>query len=59
MNSFMIKFVSGYHRSEIKTPFLDYLAAEGVKLENYYVQPICTPSRSQIMTGLYQVCGQV
>lgn len=41
----------GYHGSEIKTPNLDKLAANGVKLENYYVQPICTPSRSQLMSG--------
>ena len=41
----------GYHGSEIKTPTLDWLAATGVKLENYYVQPLCTPSRSQLMTG--------
>ncbi len=45
----------GYHGSEIRTPTLDRLAAEGVKLENYYVQPICTPSRSQLLTGRYQV----
>lgn len=41
----------GYHGSEIKTPTLDRLAAQGVKLENYYVQPLCSPSRSQLMTG--------
>ena len=41
----------GYHGSEIKTPHLDKLAENGVKLENYYVQPICTPSRSQLMSG--------
>lgn len=41
----------GYHRSEIRTPVLDSLAAQGVKLENYYIQPICTPSRSQLITG--------
>lgn len=41
----------GYHNPTIKTPTLDKLAAEGVRLENYYVQPICTPSRSQLMTG--------
>ncbi|XP_015238406.1 PREDICTED: arylsulfatase I-like [Cyprinodon variegatus] len=41
----------GYHGSDIHTPALDRLAAEGVKLENYYVQPICSPSRSQLMTG--------
>uniref|UniRef100_A0A3Q2VHG6 Si:dkey-174i8.1 n=1 Tax=Haplochromis burtoni TaxID=8153 RepID=A0A3Q2VHG6_HAPBU len=41
----------GYIGSDIHTPVLDRLAAEGVKLENYYVQPICSPSRSQLMTG--------
>lgn len=45
----------GYHGSEIKTPNLDKLAGEGVKLDNYYVQPICTPTRSQLMSGRYQV----
>ena len=46
----------GYHGSEIRTPNLDKLAAQGVRLENYYVQPICTPTRSQLMSGRYQVC---
>ncbi|XP_071964098.1 LOW QUALITY PROTEIN: arylsulfatase J-like [Antedon mediterranea] len=45
----------GYHGSKIKTPTLDKLAGEGVKLEKYYVQPICTPTRSQLMTGRYQI----
>lgn len=47
----------GYHQSEIRTPNLDKLSAAGVRLENYYVQPICTPSRNQLMTGRYQVRG--
>lgn len=41
----------GYHGSEIMTPNLDKLALSGVRLENYYVQPICTPSRSQLLSG--------
>ncbi|XP_062502311.1 arylsulfatase B-like isoform X2 [Corticium candelabrum] len=45
----------GYHDSEIRTPVLDKLAGEGVKLENYYVQPICTPTRSQLLSGRYQI----
>ncbi|GFO26295.1 arylsulfatase b-like [Plakobranchus ocellatus] len=45
----------GYHSPNIFTPTLDQLAAEGVKLENYYVQPACSPSRSQLMTGRYQI----
>uniref|UniRef100_A0A672RUU7 Arylsulfatase family member I n=1 Tax=Sinocyclocheilus grahami TaxID=75366 RepID=A0A672RUU7_SINGR len=40
---------------DIHTPTLDKLAAEGVKLENCYIQPICTPSRSQFITGRYQI----
>ncbi|XP_019625440.1 PREDICTED: arylsulfatase B-like [Branchiostoma belcheri] len=45
----------GYHGSFIQTPNLDSLASEGVTLENYYVQPICSPSRCQLMTGRYQI----
>ncbi|XP_072014249.1 arylsulfatase B-like [Amphiura filiformis] len=49
----------GYHAvngmSAVKTPHLDTLASEGVKLENYYVQPFCSPSRSVLMTGRYLI----
>lgn len=45
----------GYHGSDIKTPNIDWLANTGVKLENYYVQPICTPTRGQLLSGRYQV----
>ena len=41
----------GYHGSEIQTPVIDQMAAEGVKLESYYAQPLCTPSRSQLLFG--------
>jgi arylsulfatase A-like enzyme len=43
----------GYRGSEIQTPHLDRLAASGVKLEQFYVQPVCTPTRAALMTGLY------
>ncbi|MFN3165651.1 MAG: sulfatase-like hydrolase/transferase [Phycisphaeraceae bacterium] len=36
-----------------KTPNLDKLAAQGVRFTNGHSQPICTPSRVQIMTGRY------
>ncbi|XP_078000117.1 arylsulfatase J-like [Glandiceps talaboti] len=45
----------GYHGSVIKTPTIDSLAREGVRLENYYVQPVCSPTRSQLLTGRYQI----
>lgn len=44
-----------YHGSEIRTPNIDQLAAGGIKLENYYVQPICSPTRTQLLSGMYQV----
>ena len=43
----------GFHGSDIKTPTLDSLAAAGAKLEQYYVQPMCTPTRAALMTGRY------
>nr|XP_002125106.3 arylsulfatase B-like [Ciona intestinalis] len=43
------------HYSDMYTPFLDSLAAKGVILENYYVQPICSPTRGQLLTGRYQI----
>eukprot|EP00808_Paulinella_micropora_P001964 g82167.t1 len=43
----------GYHGSPIPTPTLDALSAEGVRLENYYLHPTCTPSRAALMTGRY------
>ncbi|XP_033020061.1 arylsulfatase B isoform X2 [Lacerta agilis] len=44
-----------WHGSEISTPTLDALGAGGVRLESYYTQPLCTPSRSQLLTGRYQI----
>ena len=36
-----------------KTPNLDRLAADGMRFLNCHSQPICTPSRVQIMSGIY------
>jgi arylsulfatase I/J len=38
---------------EVPTPNIDRIAREGVKLTQFYVQPVCTPSRSCLMTGRY------
>jgi len=40
-------------RDKIPTPNLDRLAAEGTRLENYYVQPVCSPTRGTILSGRY------
>lgn len=38
-----------------QTPNLDRLAATGVRFEQCHVQPLCTPTRVQLMTGRYNV----
>lgn len=39
--------------ADIKTPNLDKLAAEGARFEQFYAQPMCTPTRACLMTGRY------
>ncbi len=36
-----------------QTPYLDQLAKTGIRFDHCYSQPLCTPSRVQIMTGRY------
>ena len=43
----------GFHGSDIKTPSIDQLAREGARLEQFYAQPMCTPTRAALMTGRY------
>jgi len=38
---------------DILTPNIDKLAKAGSILENHYVQPVCSPTRSALMTGRY------
>ncbi len=46
--------LGAYGNARIQTPNLDSLASEGTVFEKAYVtQPVCTPSRSSILTGLY------
>lgn len=40
---------------EIKTPHLDKLAASGAILKQFYVQPVCSPTRASLMTGRYPI----
>src|SRR5680860_1203885 len=39
----------------VKTPNLDLLAKESTKLENFYVSPVCAPTRSSLLTGRYSL----
>jgi len=45
----------GYHGSEIRTPNLDELARAGMRLNQFYVQPVCSPTRAALMTGRYPI----
>jgi arylsulfatase A-like enzyme len=38
---------------DIRTSNIDKLAKEGAVLKSYYVQPVCSPTRSALMTGRY------
>ncbi|MBM4026855.1 MAG: arylsulfatase [Planctomycetes bacterium] len=37
----------------IKTPHLDALARDSAQMTNYYVSPVCAPTRACLMTGRY------
>jgi arylsulfatase A-like enzyme len=41
----------GYHGGSVETPNIDRLASEGVRLERFYVNPLCSPTRAALMTG--------
>jgi arylsulfatase len=41
--------------TKIKTPNIDRMAAEGVRLTSFYAQPVCGVSRAALMTGSYPI----
>jgi|APTNR8051073442_1049403.scaffolds.fasta_scaffold00953_2 arylsulfatase A-like enzyme len=51
----------GYHdlgcfgSTTIKTPHIDSMASEGLRLTNFYAQPVCGVSRAALMTGSYPI----
>ena len=42
-----------YGGESYATPHIDQLAKEGIRFSHAYSQPLCTPTRVQIMTGKY------
>lgn len=47
--------VSFHGGTDAKSPTIDKLASEGLTLNNYYVQHICSPTRSALMSSKYPV----
>ena len=43
----------GWHGGFAKTPHMDRLVKTGVELDRHYVQPVCTPTRTALMSGRY------
>ena len=43
----------GWNNPEVKTPCLNRLAEEGVRLDRFYVNPICSVTRAALMTGMH------
>ncbi len=45
--------------TNISTPNIDQLATTGVRFDRFYVSPVCSPTRAEILTGRYHVRGGV
>lgn len=46
----------GFHGNpNIQTPVLDKFAEESIRFNNFYVSPVCAPTRSSLMTGRYSL----
>lgn len=54
-DDFGIENVGAHGGTPFKTPNLDRLAAEGMRFDHCFSQPLCTPTRVQLMTGKYNV----
>lgn len=47
--------VSFHGSSQVPTPNIDALAASGSQLNNYYVQPVCSPTRTSLLSGRHVI----
>lgn len=51
--------LSVHGNTNLDTPNIDRLAAEGIEFSNFYVCPICSPTRAEFLTGRYNPRGGV
>ena len=47
------EWISAYGAEDIETPNIDKLASRGMKFDNAYSMPQCTPTRATLLTGQY------
>lgn len=45
--------------TDLKTPHIDSLARDGALFERFFVQPVCSPTRAEFLTGRYHPRGGV
>ena len=45
--------------TNLSTPNIDKLASQGARFTNFYVCPVCSPTRAELLTGRYAVRGGV
>lgn len=55
VDDFGYECVSANGSETCQTPNVDRLAASGMRFENCHVQPLCTPTRVQLMTGRFNI----
>lgn len=48
-----VEGIGSYGGTSYKTPAIDRLTKEGIRFDHAYAQPLCTNTRVQLMTGLY------
>jgi arylsulfatase A-like enzyme len=45
--------LSSNGNTNLSTPYIDALAKNGVSFKNFFVQPVCSPTRAELLTGRY------
>ncbi len=45
--------------TQVSTPNIDSIARDGVTLDRFFVQPVCSPTRAEVLTGRHHLRGGV